>query len=487
MMSLQRFMLVLRARRRLVISALLSVVLLTLLANLLLPGKYTAEAAVLVDSRPADPVLGAILPVSAANSVMSTQVDIILSDGVAQRVAKQLRMDQDADRRQQWQSETDGQGSLPAWIGTQLKRQLSVLPTRESNVISIRYTDSDPQLAAAVANAFAQVYIDTSLGLKVGTATQYAQWFGERSRLFRDKLEAVQKRLSDYQQAEKIIFADETLDVETARLAELSSQLVVAQGQRAESSSRQSQSGSAEILPEVISNPLIQSLKSRLAELESERKRVSLQLGPAHPNYVQIPSQINAVRAQIASETARIAGSLGAAERMNIAREAEIRAALKAQEKKVLELMARRDQVSVLQREVKSAQRDYDMVTQRLAQTSLESAMPQTNVSMLTVATVPAMPSSPRVLLNVTLSFLFGGLLGVGLALLLEQANRRLRKAAELPELLGIPLLAVLPAKGLAWQMNDPVDVWAEPSPPPRWHGLLSHFRARLPHGPVRS
>lgn len=479
-MSLQRLFLVLRARWKLVGGVLVSVVLLTLLANLLLPRKYTAEAAVVVDSRPADPILGAILPVTAANSVMATQVDIILSDGVAQRVASRLKMDQDADLREQWQQETDGHGSLIAWIGTQLKRDLKVLPTRESNVISIRYTDKDPRLAAAVANTFSQTYIDMNLGLKVGTATQYAKWFGERTQSFRDKLEAAQQRLSSYQQSERIAFADETLDVETARLAELSSQLVVAQGQRAETNSRRSQAGTAEILPEVIDNPLIQNLKNRLSELESERKKLAQQLGPAHPDHARIAVQLGAVRAQIAQETARIADSLGSAGRMNVARESEIRGALLAQEKKVLELRAKRDHVSVLQREVKSAQRDYDMVTQRLAQTSLESTMPQTNVSVLTLATTPAIPSSPSVLLNAVLSVLFGGLLGVALALLLENANRRLRNPVDLPELLGVPLLAVLPGKGQSWRMIDPIDIQAEPNPQ-RWRGLLANLRGHSP------
>lgn len=480
-MTPQRFLLVLGARWKLVATVLLGAVLLTLFANLLLPSKYTAEAAVVVDSRPADPILGAILPVTSANSIMATQIDIILSDGVAQKVASQLKMDQDADWRQQWQEETDGRGSLQAWIGTQLKRHLKVLPTRESNVISISYTDRDPRVAAAVANAFAQGYINVNLGLKVGTATQYAEWFNDRTHSFREKLAAAQQRLSNYQQAERIVTADEALDVETARLTELSSQLVVAEGQRAETRSRRSQAGNGEILPDVIGNPLIQTLKNRLAELEAERDKLAIKLGPGHPDYAEIPTQINAVRAQIARETARIAGSLGSAARMDVAREADIRRALLAQEKKVLALRAKRDHVAVLKREVTAAQRDYDMVSQRLAQTSLESTMPQTNVSMLTVATAPALPSSPRVLLNTLLSLVFGGLLGVGLAFLLENAKRRLRNAGELPELLGVPVLAILPANSQPWQ---PIrDINAEP--PPRWGGLLSRFNERLPHVPA--
>lgn len=446
-MSLQRFFLVLRGRWKLVLGVLLGVMLLGLAANLLLPRKYTAEAAVVVDSKPADPVLGGVQPVTAASAVMSTQVDIILSDRVAQRAVALLKLDQDPEARGRWLDQTNGRGSLQAWLAAPMRHHLKVMPTHESNVITIAYTAGDAPTAAAVANAFAQAYIDTTLELKVGSAGQYSQWFGERTRSFRDKLEAAQQKLSAYQQAHRIVVADEKLDVETARLSELSTQLVDVQGQRAATRGRHSQAGAADILPEVVGNGLIQSLKAKLADLEGQRQELALRLRETHPEYIDMVTKVAALRAQIASETSRIAGSLGAADRMNASREAEIRGALDAQKQKVLALRAQRDSVAVLQREVELAQRDYDMVTQRLAQTGLESQMPQTNVAMLTVASEPANPSSPKVALNTALSFVFGGLLGMGLALLREHLNRRLRSARDLPELLDVPVLAVLPRR----------------------------------------
>ena len=482
-MSLQRFLLVIRARWKLVAGVLAGVMLLTLLANLLLPRKYTAETAVVVDSRPADPVLGAILPVTGASSLMSTQVDIILSDRVVQTVVSRLKLDQDPELRRQWLAETNGQGSLQAWIAAPMKHHLKVMPAHESNVITISYTARDPQQAAAVANAFAEAYIDTNLQLKIGAARQYAGWFGERTGSFRDKLEAARQRLSAYQQAQRIVVADEKLDVETTRLTELSSELVTVQGKRAETRSRHSQASAAEILPEVIGNPLIQNLKNRLANLESERQKLALRLRETHPEYIDMQAQIAAVRAELAGETAGIAKSLGTADRMSAARESEIRGALDAQKQKVLELRAQRDNVAVLQRDVESAQRDYDMVTQRLAQTSLESQTPQTNVAMLTVATAPSRPSSPNVLLNTELSLLFGGLLGMGTAVLLEHFNRRLRSAADLPDLLDVPVLTVLPARGRLRRI-EPTEILAEPERPRR--RLLARLRERWSGGRAR-
>ncbi|PKO33204.1 MAG: chain length determinant protein EpsF [Betaproteobacteria bacterium HGW-Betaproteobacteria-7] len=457
-MSLQRFFLILRGRWRLVAGVLLGVMLLTLVANLLLPRKYVAEAAVVVDTRPADPVLGVVQPVTAASAVMSTQVDIILSERVAQHAVALLKLDQDPDLRGQWLDQTNGRGSLQAWLAAPMRHHLKVMPTHESNVVSIIYTAGDAATAAVVANAFAQAYIDTNLELKVASASQYSQWFGERTRSFRDKLEAAQQKLSAYQQSHRIVVADEKLDVETARLSELSTQLVEVQGHRAATRGRNSQAGSADILPEVVGNGLIQNLKARLADLDGQRQQLALRLRETHPEYLDMMTRVAALRAQIGTETSRIAGSLGAADRMNASREGEIRGALDTQKQKVLELRAQRDGVAVLQRDVEQAQRDYDMVTQRLVQTGLESQMPQTNVAMLTVASEPSSPASPKVALNTALSVVFGTLLGIGLALLLEHLNRRLRSGRDLSEVLAIPVLAVLPRKGRGPRLFAPIE-----------------------------
>ena len=125
-------------------------------------------------------------------------------------------------------------------------------------------------------------------------------------------------------------------------------------------------------------------------------------------------------------------------------REAELRATLDAQKKKVLQLKEERDGIGVLQRDVEGAQRAYELVTQRLAQTSLESQTQQTNIAVLTPALPPLEPSSPKVLLNTLIAIFLGTLLGVGTALLLELMQRRVRSTDDLAETLGVPVLAVI-------------------------------------------
>ena len=106
----------------------------------------------------------------------------------------------------------------------------------------------------------------------------------------------------------------------------------------------------------------------------------------------------------------------------------------------------------LLQRDVENAQRAYDNVQLRLTQTSLESQTTQSNVNVLTQATPPLQPSSPKLLLNTLLSVFLGLLLAVVTALLLEFYDRRVRSPIDVVQALGLPVIGVLPRPGgRAW------------------------------------
>ena len=112
----------------------------------------------------------------------------------------------------------------------------------------------------------------------------------------------------------------------------------------------------------------------------------------------------------------------------------------------MLELNKQRDQISVLQRDVEAAQRNFEAVSTRSAQTRLESHAVQTNISMLNPASVPSVHSRPRILLNVLIAIFTGTLLGVGIALSLELVNRRVLSTQDIVEAVGLPVLAVIPS-----------------------------------------
>ena len=440
-MTAGQFLRILQARWLLVSMGFIAVVVPTFIVSWILPKQYSATATVVIDAK-ADPVVGTVNPEQLASSYLATQVDIANSPVVARRVVKALKLDELPQFQQRWRKITNGRGELDLWLAGVLHKRLSVTPSRDSNVISISVTWPDAAAAAALANAFAKAYLETTIELKVEPEKQYATWFDQRSMDMHADLEAKQKRLSDFQSASGITATDQRLDIETTRLSELSSQLSVIQEQRQESEShlRQLQNHD-DAAPEYLQSPLIGNLKSDLALAEAKLKNAEVNLGKNHPQYQTTQAEIDSLRHRIDQETAKIAASLANLTQINLRRENDARAALEEQRQKVLELKRQHDQLDVLQGDVVNAQHNLDTVTQRLAQSSLESQLQQTNVLMLTSATEPLLPSSPRVLFNVIIGLFLGALLGIVAALFCEQARPRVRGGDDLAQLLTLPLL----------------------------------------------
>ena len=283
-MTLVQFFSILGARWKAGLLVLAAVVLGTALVNTLVPNSYTASVAVLVDVKSPDPIAGIIFPGMNAPGYMATQVDVIQSDRVSQHVVRTLRLNESAAMRQQWREATKGAGNFEVWLADLLRRSLDVKPSRDSSVITVNYKSPDPKFASAMANAYAQAYIDVSLELRVEPAKQYGKFFEERAKQLREKVEQARAKLTAFQREKGIVGTDERLDVENARLNELSSQMVGLQAVSAETAGRQAQARvAADQLQETIGNPLIASLKIELARQEARLKELGERLGSSHP------------------------------------------------------------------------------------------------------------------------------------------------------------------------------------------------------------
>lgn len=450
-MTFAQFLGILRARWWIAVAALIFTVATTVVVSLLLPSQYSATATMVVDYKGTDPILGVMLPPQMMPGYMATQMDIIQSRKVATGVVKALGFAQSPVVRQQWMDDTDGKGSIEDYFASILLKKLDVKPSRESSVIEVTFTGTDPRFAAAVANAFAEQYQKTNLELRVEPARQNAVWFDERMQQLRKSLEEAQTKLAEYQRDKGYTAADERMDLENARLQETSGQYAAAQGQAADAQSRLRQlnefvarGASPETLPDVLANPLIQNLKSQLNQTEGRLEQTASQLGSNHPEVRRLQADIEGQRAKLKTEINAAASSIRNTANIALRREADLRDQVAAQKAKLIRVNQGRDQLMVLLKEVDNAQKAFDVASQRFQATSLESQASQTNISMLSPAIPPIEPSSPKLFLNTVLSVFLGTMLGVGFALVLELLNRRVRSTREFAEALNAPVLGAM-------------------------------------------
>ncbi|TFW16404.1 chain length determinant protein EpsF [Duganella callida] len=450
-MNFAQFLLILRARKRVILLTLAITVLTTVVVSLLLPKTYKATASVLLNYKGVDPLTGLAMPGQLMPGYMATQIDIITSKNVALRVVDALHLAQNPAVIAQFNESSDGKGTVRDWLADLLLKKLDIAPSRESSVVEISFKGSDPQFVAAIANAFAEQYQKVSIQLRVEPMKKASAYFDEQTKLLRDALEAAQSRLSKYQQEHGIVSVDNRLDVESGRLNDLSTQLVVAQGQLMEAQSRQRMAvgGNALESPDVIGNPLIQNLRASLTAAEAKLAEVGERLDKNHPQYQSAKAEVDKMKAELAAQMRVTSNSVRNNAEILQQREAALRSALTEQKNKVLELNRTRDEMNVLQKDVESAQHAFDATAQRTAQTKIEGQADQSDIAMLNPAVAPIEPASPKLVLNTILSVFLGGFLGLGFGLLAEMLDRRVRSESDLAEALQAPVLGVI-----NWQEN---------------------------------
>jgi chain length determinant protein EpsF len=459
-MSLLQVFQILRAHYRVASVTPVVVVLIALVVTLQLPKQYSATTALVVDVK-SDPLLGALLPNVGSPGYMATQTEIVKSERVAQKVVDLLGLNKSEMAVDRWTEDTGGRTPFASYWGTLLGKGLLVEVTRGSSIINISYTGQEPKFATAVTNAFAQAYIDVTIDLRVEPARQYAAWFDQRVHELRGNVEKAQARLSEFQQAKGIVVTDDRLDQETARLNALIAELTSAQAATAVSVSRLKSNQDA-MSPDVQLDPVVQSLKSELARAETKLAEISLNVGENHPQHAQLTTQIAGLRQQLETEIARVGGVTAAATRVSSQRESELRTLIEAQKTRVLSLRAQRDEMALLARDVDSATRTLETMTQRMSQTSLESQFDQTNVKVLSPAVEPLEPSGPKLMRNLLGAVIGGIVLGAALAIGLEFLDRRVRTPADLDTEHKIPLLGELGPRSHKPSWKERVDAFGD-------------------------
>jgi polysaccharide biosynthesis transport protein len=452
-MRLTQLIRILWVQRNLSLCILATVLAIAVAASLLLPKKYAGEAAVVIDERGIDPLAqeGA-MPTQLLTSYVATQADVIASHNVALKVVDRMKLTTDPEIVERFQEKTGGVGSIRDWAADEILKSLDVKPSRESNAIFLRFSSKSPQAAADIANSFADNYILTSLELKVDPARRQAGWFDQQVNDLREALETAQRKLSAYQGEHGVIGTDDNrLDVETARLTEISDHLVAAQAAMYDAETRQRQmkdasaKGRSDESVNVQQNPLLQNLKTELARSEAKLADVSQRYDRNHPQYMSALAEFESLRSKVAAEVSNATGAV--TREAEIARQntADLQRAMEQQRKRILDLQHNQDEFAVLKRDVESARAAYDSSMQRGGETRLESRLNNTNTAILNYAFPPMKPSSPRLLLNLALGIVLGSLLAVGASLIRERFDQRIHSREDLLVAADIPVLAELP------------------------------------------
>jgi chain length determinant protein EpsF len=445
-MDLQGLLLVLRARWRTIAALTLLAAFTAGFTAKMLPKHYMASASVVINSQYVNPVTGAQMQGMLLPAYLNTQAMILTNRTTALKVVDMLHLTDDPAYRAKYAAQPKNAGTFQEWIAQQLLSKFKVDTSDRDNIISFSYTATDPAQAARVTNAFLDAYVQTNLALKTGPAQHTAQWYAGQLKTLQAQLEQAQGKLIAYQKTHGVILTDAGVQA-TLPLQALVAQQALAAAQNYGDLSKAQHPG--EHNANVMNDPVVQALKTNLAQAQAKLSQLAQTEGVNNPQYLSVQAEVGSLQQRLNQQIASVQSSLQNSAQISQQSMAELQSAVRTQQQRLLADNTLKAEGQFLVQQVTNAQRIYDVTLRSYQESELQSKSDQTDMSVLSRAVPPMEPTGPRALISLALGGALGLILGMALALLQEQLQRKVRSAQEVIDLTGAPLLGMVQIRPL--------------------------------------
>ncbi len=454
------------------IFALLSIVAGSIYLAQVVP-RYTATAVVLIGSAKDKTGLSAsIADLTYDAGAIDSQLEVLKSEGLAQTVMTDLKLEAssipqpppslvsrivdqigsllrlDATRADPAEAAALQRRAL---IG-ELEAGLDVRRIGRSYVIDINYTSPDRLAAAEFANAFARGYISDQLEARFSSMKQASGWLEKRISELKQKSMSSDLAVQRFKSEHGLLTTDGKL-VSDQQLSELSTQLIMAQSDRAQAEAKYNQisaliekGGVKAVVPGTLESPVINDLRQKYLVTAQLQAQLANSEGANHPQAVDnLQRSMDDYTKLISGEMTRIAAAYKSDAEVARAKEDSLRQSLS---KLADENNARAQfmvEVRELQREADSYRTLYTTFIDRLQQVEGGQTIPESEARVITPASPPESPTHPKRGVVMALSIVLGLLAGIGVAIAREYKDNTFRTAADVTGGLDLEFLGMLP------------------------------------------
>lgn len=446
-------------------AALLLAFLITLLATPI----YQATASVRVDPEQREIFEDSLNPSIAINqldSYLETIARVAETRALAGQVVESLKLDRRDDFLGVKPGDRPEGVNDRAWANQRRETAIdSLLGNVEAEVpvgqrvVELGYRSPDPQLAATIANAYADVLLTDDLRRSLQKNAYAESYLRKEIASVRTRLDGAQRKALGYARANSII-GDSLLPasgdvgssavpqtITASNLGSVAEQLGGARARRiqTEQAWRAVAGAPATEMPAFVSSGAGQALVNRRSEAESALAELRQRYGPEHPQVRELQAQVGALNRQIDRFGGNLKSSLRKDYEVALRQEQALAAELQRVSGDTLDEQDRRVAFNQLNVEAQALQTQLDALLERYNQIAASANVTPSTITLLDRAAVPGSPVSPNLINNLLVGLILGGGLAVGLAVLRETLDDRLRSEDDVENKLGIPLLGITP------------------------------------------
>ncbi len=329
---------------------------------------------------------------------------------------------------------------------------------RNSRLVNVSFRSSDAAMSARVANQLAEAYIRFNAQTAYNATEMATESMSRQIESLRQETSDKERQLQQYAREQQIVTLDGKQDVTSQTLNDLNVAYTRAQTVRIEKEARYAalRETSAEALPDLMNNELLQTLATKLAELEREHASMSKHFKPEWPALARLRIEMDKVKSQLESDRAnlhrRLLGDARGQYTAALKEEQSLGEALARQKQEVQEANVRSIEYNNLKSEIENRRKTLEAMVKRQSETGATAGMrddPLTNVRIVDRAEVPRFPSSPRKLFNLLLSLAAGLGLGIALAFFFDYMDDSIHGTEDLARVSGLPCIGLIPVQSV--------------------------------------
>lgn len=435
---------------------------------------YSSRATLLIEAQEAKAVK--IEEVYGINSAQQeyylTQFEILKSRTIAETVIDRLKLADHAEFAPQknWksyirdllpflntdrvvESEEQKQIRKREKLVAEFTSRLSIDPVRKTQLVNISFEANDAKLAAEIANAVGEAYIDTQLAAKLGITQKANDWIGGRLGELRMQLDASEKSLQEFRLREGLVDVAGVRSLGSQELERLGQEVTQMRTKKAQIDSfarviRQYGTDDLERLesmPEVTSHPGVQNVKREMISAERKVSELSKIYGPKHPKLMAAKSELATVQQSLRDQIRRLLS--GMTEEANTIEQnlASLESEMARAKGQYQDLSGKEAEYQRLVREVETNRQLFDTFMARQKETEVAGDFNAT-VARFTDRAVPAIePLKPKKSLIVTLAFIAAVGFGIVVAFVMDALNDTIKNTRDVETILQQRSLGVVP------------------------------------------
>ena len=337
-----------------------------------------------------------------------------------------------------------------AMVGALLSR-VGVDPVQNSRLVDVTFVSAEPAFAARAINALADEYVQQNLELRRQNMVTSLEWLSQELVKQQQKVEDSERAMAQYREDQNALSLEDRQNIVVSRLNQLNDAVTKAKTNRVQKQSLYDQvrnlspDAAPDTIPAILQNPYIQTIKTRLAELQREKATMLERYGEKYPDVMKVSASLEDVKVQLQTELKKAIAAIQNDYESARAEERALAGSLEEQKNAAMDLNRKSVSYTVLERDANSNRQVYETLLQREKELQVMANSRGNNVRITDRAEQPVAPFTPAPGRELMLALIAGVSLALGLVFVLDYLNDTVKTPDDVTEKLRIPLLGLAP------------------------------------------